>query len=311
MRLMHRVIPVLVFGALLSFAPRLPAQNPDTLMPDESAAKAKQLLHQLIDALGGQAYLHVRESVCTGRLSQFGSRGNTKDPQFDYGYISFADFWKYPDRNRTEYELKGSHVVGFLLHGDLLHGGGKIVDVFAGDKGWTLDKGGVQEQPADVVADFQEQVKADFDNLLRYRLGEEGLTFRFGGNDIVDLKMVDWIEIADRDQRTFRIAVDQHTHLPLRLVVIKRNETTRERTEEVNIFANFQLVDGVDMPMQMTREVNGRRTFEVFFSECKFNSGLPDAMFTKASLEQRYAQSPKKDNKNDKHDKSATTEPKN
>jgi len=301
---MLRVISVLVFGALLCFAPRVSAQNPDMLMPDESAAKAKQILQQLIDTLGGQAYLRVRESVCTGRLSQFTSRGDTKDSQFDYGYVGFADFWKYPDRNRTEYEVKGSHVVGFLLHGDFPHGGGKVVDVFAGDKGWSLDKGGVQEKPADVVADFQEQVKTDFDNLLRFRLQEEGLIFRYGGSDLVDLKMVDWIEIADRDQRTFRIAVDRNTHLPLRMVVIKRNEMTRERTEEVNIFANFQLTDGAEVPMQITREVNGRRAFEVFFSECKFNTGLPDAMFTKASLEQRYSETAKKDkhNKNEKSD---------
>jgi hypothetical protein len=309
-RLMLRVIPVLVFGALLCFAPRVSGQNPDMLMPDESAAKAKQILQQLIDALGGQTYLRVRESVCTGRLSQFGGRGDTKDSQFDYGYVSFADFWKYPDRNRTEYEIKGSHVLGFVLHGDLPHGGGKVVDVYAGDKGWTLDKGGVQEQPAGAVEDFQEQVKTDFDNLLRFRLKEEGLVFRYGGSDLVDLKMVDWIEIADRDQRTFRIAVDRNTHLPLRMVVVRRNEMTHERTEEVSIFANFQLAEGVEVPMQMTREANGRRKFEVFFSECKFNTGLSDAMFTKASLEQRYAETGKKDKK-DKRDKNEKSDQKN
>ena len=29
------------------------AQNPDTLMPEQSAAKGKQILQQLIDGLGG------------------------------------------------------------------------------------------------------------------------------------------------------------------------------------------------------------------------------------------------------------------
>jgi hypothetical protein len=293
---MLRVIALLVFGALLCFAPRVSAQNPDTLMPDERAAKAKQILQQLIDALGGQAYLRVSESDCTGRLAQFAHTGDVS------GYLDFHDWWIFPDRNRTEYQIK-SHKVLDIYQGDFTRKG-KVVDVFAGDKGWTLDKGGVQEQPAGALEDFKEQVKTDFDNLLRFRLKEEGLIFRYGGSDMVDLKMVDWIEIVDRDRYTYRIAVARSTHLPVRMVVIKRNEATRERTEELTYFADFHRVEGIETPLQISREVDGRRSFQVFYSECKFNTGLPEAMFTKASLEQRYSETAKKDkrNKNEKSD---------
>ena len=73
------------------------AQNPDTMMPEASATKAKQLLAQMLDAMGGPAYLHVRESQCVGRVSQFGHNNDLTS------YLEFKDYWRYPDKNRTDY----------------------------------------------------------------------------------------------------------------------------------------------------------------------------------------------------------------
>ncbi len=278
-----RVVPLLplrVVVALLAVffaaagAPRAAAQNPETLMPEQSAAKAKQLTQQLIEGLGGKAFLGVRESECQGRLAQFGHNGDLS------GYIDFRDYWRYPDKNRTDYAKKGV-----------------IVDLYAGDQGWTMDKGGVLELPASAVSEFQEQAKIDIGNLLRLRLNEEGIVFRYGGGDFVDLKQVDWVEIADRERRTFRIAIDRAAHLPMRMVVITRNDMTRERTEEVTIFSNYHEQDGVQTPFQLARTRDGRRVYQAFYTGCKYNPGLPDDLFTKAALEKHFSEVGKKGKK--------------
>lgn len=260
-------LPVLVAGA----APRVRAQNPETMLPEESAAKAKQLLQQLIQALGGPVYLHVRESLCEGRLAQFGHSGDLT------GYINFRDYWRYPDKNRTEYSKKA-----------------EIIDLYNGDQGWTLDKGGVSEEPASSVAEFQEQVKKDIDNILRLRLQEDGMIFRYGGGDIVDLRPADWVELVDSDQRTFRLAINRSTHLLARSVVIIRNDVTRERNEEVTIYSNYHLLDGVETPFSVTRERDGRRFYQAFYESCKYNPNFPDELFTRASLEKHFAEIGKK-----------------
>ena len=36
------------------------------LMPEQSEAKAKQILQQAIQGLGGSSYLNVRDITCTG-----------------------------------------------------------------------------------------------------------------------------------------------------------------------------------------------------------------------------------------------------
>jgi hypothetical protein len=258
-------------------APGMAAQNPDSMMPEASAAKAKQLLQQLIDALGGQKYMSVRGSDCDGKLAQFDHNGELT------GYVQFRDYWLYPDKNRTDYTKKGV-----------------IIDLFNGNEAWTMDKSGVSEKAATEITDFQEQIKRDIDILLRLRLKEEGMTFRYGGSGLVDLKQVDWVEIADRDARTFRLAISRETHLLVRGVVVTRDENTRERTEEITFYSTYQPRDGVQTPLQIAREHDGRRIYQAFFNSCKYNPGFPQDMFSKAALVQRYSEVGKK-NKDKKH----------
>ena len=256
-----------LFAALFAGIVSAPAQNPDTLMPEASAAKGQQVLQQLIDAFGGPTYLDIRDSDCEGRLARFGHNGELS------GYTNFKDYWRYPDANRTDYSKKGV-----------------VINLYVGDKGWTLDKGGVSELSAASVADFQDQAKRDINNLLRVRLKEPGMTIRYGGTDIVDLKTVDWVDITDSEQRNFRLAVDRSTHLLARAVVSTPDETMNDRNVETNIYTNFQLMDGVRTALQITTDRNGRRVSQVFFTICKYNSGLPADLFTKAALDKRFSE---------------------
>ncbi len=217
------------------------------------------------------------------------------------GYIDFIDYRRYPDTDRTEYIGKGRNTILQSLIGidglDFAHGG-VVITLFNHDQGWTYDRSGVSEAPATSVTDFQEQVKRNIDNLLRLRLNEEGLSVRFGGSDTVDLKQVDWVELTDREQRTFRLAVDRSTHLLVRGIVITKNEETQEIDEDVAIYTNYQLRDSVWVPLQISRERNGRRTSQYFYDTCKFNPGFPDSLFTKDSLKKGASEELIKKSKN-------------
>jgi outer membrane lipoprotein-sorting protein len=270
---------ILIAGAFI--VPSASSQRADMLMPEQSTAKGKQILSDLINALGGAGYSQVRESQCQGRRALFGHNGALT------GYIDFIDYRRYPDTDRTEYIGKGRNTILQSLIGidglDFAHGG-IVITLFHHDQGWTYDRSGVSEVPATAVTDFQEQVKRNVDNLLRLRLNEEGMSVRFGGSDTVDLKQVDWVELTDREQRTFRLAVDRSTHLLVRGVIITKNEETQEIDEDVAIYTNYQLRDSVWVPLQISRERNGRRTSQYFYDTCKFNPGFPDSLFTKDSL---------------------------
>jgi hypothetical protein len=290
----------LVFGLTPASGMVAATQPGQELMPDQSATKAKAVLRQVIATLGGSAYLNVRDSDCEGRVAQFGSSGDLM------GFTSFRDLWLLPAKDRVEYISKGEHtLLAFLLGADDLSisHGGVLITVFDGDQGWILDKSGVIDQPEDVTKNFTEQVKSGMNMMLRSRMNEDGVEFRYAGTDIVDLKEVEWIEFSDRDHRALRMAVEKSTHLPLRWVVEKRDPETRERTEIATSYTQFISLDGVLTPLSITRAQNGRRVTQTYLTSCKYNSNLSPQLFTRASLEQRSAEIAKKGYKDSKEKK--------
>jgi hypothetical protein len=247
------------------------AQNPDLLLPEQSTAKARELIQQAIQALGGKAYLDVREISRTGRVAYFNSQGQLG------GYTKFWDFVKYPDKNRTEYGNKRN-----------------IMDVFSGDQAWTLDRGGVQEKTVQSIENFKDGLKKDMDILLRTRLSEQGMVFRWAGSEIIDLKRMDLVDIVDSERRTTRLAIDGATRLPMRAYYITRDAQRRTRTEEVEYFSNYQNFQGVLTPKQQMRYRNDRPIFQVFFEDVQYNTGLGDDFFTKEALDQAWIKLGKK-----------------
>ena len=267
MRIIARIflLTFLITGAGLGFSPRAFAQNPQDMMPEESAAKAKEILQQAIQALGGTAYLNLHDATCEGRLSQFGHAGELN------GFEKFVDYTIPPFKDRTENLPKRN-----------------IISVMNGDKGWTLDRGGVSDASGADIAHFEEDTKKDIDYILRSRIKEPKMIFRYAGQDIVDLKEVDWVELVDSDNRTIRIAIAQSTHLPVRKIVDTRDANTRMKTDEIEYYSNYHPLNGVQTPFQITRERNHIKIYQVFFDKCEYNTNLSDSLFTKQSLDERW-----------------------
>lgn len=287
MRIGWRMASVAAFVLAAWFASVQAATAQDeVLMPEQSAAKAKGIIQQAVDALGGQMYLNVHDSTCTGQLSQFGHSGDLN------GFAKFIDYEQPPLKDRQENIPKRN-----------------LINVFNGDKGWVLDRGGVSEAATSDVARFQEDIKIDIDNVLRHRVHEPNMIFRYAGPDVVDLKEADWIEIIDNENRTIRIAFARSTHLPIRKTVDIRDPGTQLKSQEVEYYSLYHPIDGIQTPFQVTRERNGYKVYQVFFDKCQYNTSVPDSLFTKESLDERWDKIGKKDKK--KQDKSSTKADKN
>jgi len=145
----HPALGVLALAgfSLIGNSPAARAQEQtEVLMPEQSAAKAKELIQKAVQALGGTDYLAVRDATCEGREGSFGHSGELM------GYEKFIDYEKLPDKDRSENLPKRN-----------------IIEVKSGDKGWVLDRGGVSDADQVSVASFQEELKVDIDNVLRDR----------------------------------------------------------------------------------------------------------------------------------------------
>ena len=272
-----------LIAAVLWYAtPRAVAQNDQVLMPEESTAKAKHLVQAAIDALGGSAFMNVRDMTCTGKIGQFDHSGELS------GFEEFIQYAEPPSKDRTE---------NLPQH--------NVIDVFNGNAGWTLDRGGVSDEPATQLAQHQADVDKSLDNLLRRRINDPNMDVSYDGQDIVDLKHVDWIKVVDPDNRTIRIAFDRATHFPIRKTIDYRDPKYNAVTNEIEIYSLYYSFDGVQTAKQITRQRNGMFVYQAFFDKCDYNQNLDDSLFTKQSLEDKWAKTPNRQKYHEKKSKNA------
>lgn len=282
-RIFGLVLPAVLVAltGMLLIAAR--AQNPDSMDPSANKAKARQILNQAIAALGGDLYRQQTASDCQGRVAQFDRNGGT------LGYSIMRSYWNFPDKNRTEYVVKTTKGGLFaVLWGNLPIKGGEFIQLFNGDQGWTMDKSGVNEADTTVVEEFQASLKRNIRNLLLHRANDENVFLYYAGYGTSDMREVEWIDFNDQDDSKIRVAIDRLSHLPLRTVAVTPNQEMHDKDEDVTIYSNYREFEGVQTPMQINREHDGRRTHQVFFDSCSNSPNLPPDFFTQAGLQKKF-----------------------
>jgi len=301
-RLTFRAIVCMIFVLGLVWTCERPANAgpAQEMLPEQSAAKAKQVLQQVIAALGGQAYLNVRDTQCNGRAAQFGTAETLT------GFTLFRDLWILPDKNRVEFLSKGEHTIaGFLMGADdlLITHGGAIINIYTSGGGWTLDKSGVSDEPEDVIKNFNDRIESGMNTMLRGRMNQPGVEVQYGGTDLIDLKEAEWIVFTDSEHREMRLGIDKFTHLPLRWVVTTRDPETRVYSSVTTSYTQYMALDGVKTPLSIEMSRNDRKMTQTFLTECKYNSDLAPELFTRSWLEQHAGEISKKGYKESKNSK--------
>src|SRR5881275_1155963 len=101
-----------------------PPQATPSSPPDANAVKARQLLNQMVQALGGQAYLSYQTIEQEGRLYGF-SHGRPVGVG-----APFWRFWRWPDKERIELTKQRD-----------------IIQIWDCDKGWEVTFRGTRPLP--------------------------------------------------------------------------------------------------------------------------------------------------------------------
>jgi hypothetical protein len=223
------------------------------LIPLLGQSRGTQSLDQMIAALGGQAFLDVKDIHTTGRFFAF-TRGDLS------GSDLFADFIKFPDMERTEF------------------GGPKFktIAVNRGKQGMKAEgkKEPVEQTPGE-IEDFQKEFKTSLDYVLRFVVNDRQTTAQNLGTEMVDFKRTDIIELRDPAKNRIRIYIDRESHLPVKLQV-RRIDDPKIREEQ---YSNWHKFQGVNTPLFVSRYKDGVKTMEIRGESAVYNSGLAESLF--------------------------------
>ncbi|HVP56000.1 MAG TPA: hypothetical protein VMU45_13490 [Candidatus Eisenbacteria bacterium] len=232
-----------------------------TAAKDPSVRKARQVLDDMIRALGGDAYLNVREMSVEGRTYAF-YHGRPSGLG-----VLFWRFWQWPDKDR--YELTKQR---------------DIIDLFVGDKGYETTYKGTAALDPKQLTDYLRRREHSLDWVIRQWLAAPGTMILYEGTAIVEQNLADKVTILTAANDSVTIAVDPRTHLPVKKTYSYRDPIDRQFDTEDEIFSNYKVVQGIATPYSTVRMENGEMSNQRFINNVGYNAGLDAAMFEPKGL---------------------------
>jgi hypothetical protein len=240
-----------------------PAQNPaqkslqEIVSEDPGVRKARALLDQMIQALGGQAFLNVQDMEQQGRSYGF-YHGNPSGQG-----APFWRLWKWPDKDRFELTKQRD-----------------VIYIYNGDQGWEITYKGTRAEDPEELKEYLQAREYSLNNVVRVWLKQPGTALFYDGVGLTQDKQVDKVTIINANGRAVTLFIDQNTHLPVKKSYFVRDPESREKDEEAEVFDNWRPEQGINTAHVIVAMHNGEMTRQRFIQSVIYNQGIPDSKFT-------------------------------
>jgi hypothetical protein len=243
----------IVLLAALAF---LPLANAQTGPPQDNNAQAKAILDQMIQALGGSAYLNVQDMQQAGRTYTL-SHGQSTGPG-----VLFWRFTKFPDKERIELTKQRD-----------------IAYVYRGDHAYEITYKGTAEQEPKLVAEYLRRRDHSLEWVIRRWINEPGVALLYEGSAIAGDKPTQKVSIINSKNDSVTLFIDSNTHLPIKKSYSWRDPADNLRNTEDELFDAYRPTQGIMTPYSITRFYNGEMTNQRFLNTVAYNQNVSDTMF--------------------------------
>ena len=246
---------LLGYGALTGAAPAA----------ETAAERGKRVVYEALQALGGDAFLHMNDRVESGRAYSF--------YRTQISGLAIAKIYtrylapvpgKVEVRERENFGLKEDSAVLLTETG-----------------GWEITFRGARPLEEERYTNYKDSTLRNVLYILRQRLNEPELSFYSRGSDMFENRPVEIVDITDAATNTVTFYFDQRTKLPARQTFRRRNEQFHDFDTEVTLFGLYRNVGGgVMWPCNIRRERNGEKIYEMFADQVEINKDLKDNLFS-------------------------------
>jgi hypothetical protein len=255
-------------------APLPPAPASVNLNDSDNARKARTVLDQTIQSLGGQPYLTYENREETGRYYPL-YHGHTNSTGIYYNY-----YIEYPDKDR--FEVIHTKDI-FLIEGQV--GNVKVKNKFDIVQISQRRQGIRDNLQGNVSAGEARSAELSPPPPAFARMGlpqvdrDPSVALFYDGQAVVDGKETEGVTLLNSQNDSVSVYLDLNSHYPVKISYSWRDPKDKQKNTEDEIYDNYKLVQGIWTPHSITRYYNGESSQQRFITTASYNLKLPDSMF--------------------------------
>jgi hypothetical protein len=274
--LLSSLLPVAVFAASLSGQSSPPAP-PGTTTPQsqtqsspaksapipieqENAHQARAQIEQGIQALGGQAWLNVKNKEEQGRVYSFYHGRPTSNG------VVYWRFTEYPDKERVELTQQRD-----------------VAEIYVGNKGTEVTYKGPRELEKKDMDDYIRRRQFSLETILKNWVNDPTVALFFDGAALAGNLAAQKVTLINNKDEAVDLYFDIDTHLPIMKSYTWRDPTDHEKNTEEETWNGYRSVQGIMTPFGFTRYFNGDMQTERFINSASYDQQLNPAMFDPTS----------------------------
>jgi hypothetical protein len=245
-----------------------------TAIDQENSRKARQVIDQVIEALGGKFYLSAQDVTQGGRFYSF-FHGESNSAGIPFGLVT-----KFPDKDRFEViKLRNYHILFWTVGNVPAKDKADLVLIHNGNKGYEITyKGTSAEEPLD-TATYLRRRQHSLAMVLRNWIHEPGVALFYVGTGVAEGKPAQQVTVVNAQNESVTLWIDEHTHLPIKKSYSWRDASDKLRNVEDEVYDNYKPVQGIMTPHSLTRYLNGDMSNQRFINTISYNQNPPDSLF--------------------------------
>jgi hypothetical protein len=230
----------------------------------KNAQQARQALERMVQALGGQAWLDLKNQVREGYIAAFFH--NQPNP----GTTQSWEYHEWPDHDRIE----------FTKHRD-------VVQFCVGREGWEVTYRGKKPMEKDSLDDFLRRRDHSIETIVKVWLKDPNTILLYEGQHMASRHMAEQVTLISAKNESVTILMDTSSHLPLRRSFEWRDPVYKDKNVDAEEYDNYHTVDGLPTPLSITRFKNDEMVRQYYVSKVQFNQQLPADFWDVNTAEKR------------------------
>jgi hypothetical protein len=232
---------------------------PTTADEDVSSKKAREILNQMVQALGGDQWLNQQDSYVDGRIAGFFQGKPTG------ATVRYWD-WRTPADERIDLSEGKSDKHNWT-------------QIFTGKHCWEITFRGKNPIPKDQCDEAIRRRDHSIDAAIRVWMKDPSTILMFDGQSLAERHLAQQVTLLNSENDSIVIQIDAMSHLPLRRTYYWRDPLYKDRNEETEEYDDYHNISGIQTPFTITRLHNGDMSSQRFIFKASYNVPLPQDAF--------------------------------